>query len=74
MDSAACFDFNNILNISEDFLCHSGAAKLPKQNRLPSYQLSLMIGIYELMRSSSLGTTCHRDENLLLRLQIQGIF
>ena len=74
MDSATCFDFSNILNVIEDFLCHLGAARLLKQNRIPPAQLSLMIHIYESMRSSSLGTTCHRDEDMLLRLQIQGVF
>ena len=70
VDSSACLDLNNILNISEDFLCHSGVAKLFKKNRIPLAQLSLTIQIYESMRSSSLDTTCHRDEDLLLRLQI----
>ena len=74
MDSAACFNFSSILNISEDFLCHSSAAKLLKQNRIPPTQLSLIIHICESMRYSSLGTMCHRDEDLLLRLQIQGVF
>ena len=70
VDSAACLDFNDILNRSEEFLCHSGAARLFKQNHIPLAQLSLTIQIYESMRSSSLDTTCHRDEDLLLRLQI----
>ena len=74
VDFATCFDFSNILNIIEYFLCHSATARFLKKNCIPPAQLSLMIHIYESMRSSSLGTTCHRDEDLLLDNKFRASF